>query len=310
MLQREFKSCRRCFAGINLQKTVAVNMNDNYFVIEILFPPSANENIITFLSYYSEEVGFLEEDDKLICYIPEKDYTDSIKTELITFLNDIKKDFDVEEFNVNIEKIKNQNWNQEWESSIEPIEITDNIVIKPTWKEYAAKPNQIIIQIDPKMSFGTGHHESTRLTLWGLEKYLRKGNKMLDMGTGTGVLCIAAVFMGASSALGVDFDEWAYDNSLENVKINNVADKVRIIQGDLSATPAEKFDVITSNIDFKTNSKYIKNYPSYLAEQGVIVLSGILTTDEPSITALIEVNDMKVIDKKYENEWCCLIVTR
>jgi len=255
-------------------------------------------------------VGFLEEDDKLVCYIPEADYTESIKTELLTFLNDIKKDFGVEEFNVNIEKIKNQNWNQEWENSIEPIEITDNIVIKPTWKEYATKPNQIIIQIDPKMSFGTGHHESTRLTLWGLEKYLRKNNKVLDVGTGTGVLCIAAIFMGASSAVGIDVDEWAYDNSLENVKINNVADKVKIIHGDLSSTPAEKFDIITANIDFKTHNKHVKNYSSYLAEQGVIVLSGILITDEPSITALVEVNNMKVIDKKYENEWCSLIITR
>ena len=285
-------------------------MNDNYFVIEILFSSLANENIITFLSYYSEQVGFLEEDEKLVCYIPEVDYTDSINTELLTFLNDIKKDFGVEEFNVHIEKIKNQNWNQEWENSIEPIEITDNIVIKPTWKGYTAKPNQIIIQIDPKMSFGTGHHESTRLTLWGLEKYLRKNNKVLDVGTGTGVLCIAALFMGASSAVGIDVDEWAYDNSLENVKINNVADKVRIIHGDLSSTPTEKFDIITANIDFKTHNKYVKSYSGYLAEQGVIILSGILITDEPSTTALVEINNMKVIDKKYENEWCCLVITR
>jgi ribosomal protein L11 methyltransferase len=160
------------------------------------------------------------------------------------------------------------------------------------------------------MSFGTGHHESTRLMLWGLEKYTRKGNKVLDMGTGTSVLSIAALFMGASTAVGIDVDEWSYDNALENVKINNVADKVRIILGDLSSTPAEKFDIITSNIDFKKNSKYVKNYSKYLAEQGVIILSGILSTDEPSITALVEVNNMKVIDKKYENEWCCLIITR
>ena len=284
-------------------------MNDNYFAIEIIFSPSANENIITFLSYYSEQAGFLEEDEKLVCYIPEMDYTDSIKTELTTFLNDIKKDFNVEEFNINVEKIKNQNWNQEWENSIEPIE-TDNIVIKPTWKEYTPKPNQTIIQIDPKMSFGTGHHESTRLALWGLGKYIRKDNTVLDMGAGTGVLCIAAVIMGASSGVGIDIDEWAYDNSLENVKINNVTDKVRIIHGDLSVVPDEKFDIITSNIDFKTNRQYLKNYSNYLAEQGVIILSGILTTDEPHITALVEVNDMKVIDKKYENEWCCLIITR
>ena len=285
-------------------------MNDNYFVINIFFSPLANENIITFLSYYSEQVGFLEECDKLVCYIPEVDYTDLLKTELLTFLNDIRNDFNVEEFNVHIEKIQNQNWNQTWENSIEPIEVSNKIAIKPTWKEYDSKPGQIVIQIDPKMSFGTGHHESTRLALWGLEKFLRKDNKMLDMGTGTGVLCIASIFMGASSAVGIDVDEWAYDNALENVKVNNVFDKVRIIHGDISSAPDEKFDIITSNIDFKTNSKYVKNYLNYLAEHGVIILSGILATDERSIIALIEVNNMKVIDRKYENEWCCFIVTR
>ena len=285
-------------------------MNENYFVITILFPSKATENIIGFLSGYSASAGFLEEEDKLVCYFPEADYNDSIESDLRTLLENIKEDYNVKEYNVSIEKIQNQNWNQEWENSIEPLEITDKIVIKPTWKEYDAKPGQMIIQIDPKMSFGTGHHETTRIMLWGIEKYIRQGNKVLDMGTGTGVLCIASIFMGATSTVGIDNDEWAYENSVENIKLNNVSDKVRIVLGDLNSIPGEKFDIIASNIDFRTNSEYVKSYSKYLSDSGVIVLSGILITDEPSMTALVEVQGLKVIDKKYENEWCCLIVTR
>ncbi len=285
-------------------------MNENYYVITIIFPASANENIIGFLSGYSSSAGFLEEEDKLICYIPEADYVDTLESDLKTYLNDVKENYGVKDFNVAIEKIKNQNWNQEWEESIEPLEITDKIVIKPTWKEYKAKPGQMIIEIDPKMSFGTGHHETTRLMLWGLEKYIRPDLKVLDMGTGTGVLCIAALFMGAGSAVGIDNDEWAFENSVENIKLNRVEDKIRIILGDITSIPDEKYGIISSNIDFRTNSEYVKKYSQFLTDDGVIVLSGILITDEPSMTALVEAYDMKVIDKKYENEWCCLIVTK
>lgn len=285
-------------------------MNENYYVITIIFPALANENIIGFLSGYSSSAGFLEEEDKLICYIPEADYVDSLESDLKTYLNDVKENYGVKDFNVAIEKIKNKNWNQEWEESIEPLEITDKIVIKPTWKEYKAKPGQMIIEIDPKMSFGTGHHETTRLMLWGLEKYIRPDLKVLDMGTGTGVLCIAALFMGAGSAVGIDNDEWAFENSVENIKLNKVEDKIRIILGDLNSVPDEKYDIISSNIDFRTNSEYVKKYSQFLSDDGVIVLSGILITDEPSMTALVEAYDMKVIDKKYENEWCCLIVAK
>jgi ribosomal protein L11 methyltransferase len=285
-------------------------MNQNYKVITIFIDEKANELIIGFISNIIPTAGFLEEEGKLICYLQESDFNEDFLTDLNLFLESLKESYDVKEFNLKIETIQNQNWNQEWEESIQPIKITDRIVIKPTWKEYKPEPEQIVIQIDPKMSFGTGHHETTRLMVWGLEKYLKKGAKVLDIGTGTGVLCIAAIFMGALSAVGIDNDEWAYQNSVENIKLNNVESKVRIIKGDINSVPDETFDIITSNIDFRTNNEYIRKYGKYLNQNGVIILSGILISDEPKMEAVIEAHSLKVIDRKYENEWCCLIVTR
>ena len=116
--------------------------------------------------------------------------------------------------------------------------------------------------------------------------------------------------MGALSAVGIDNDEWAYQNSVENIKLNKVESKIRIIKGDINSVPDETFDIITSNIDFRTNNEYIRKYGKYLNQNGVIILSGILISDEPKMEAVIEAHSLKVIDRKYENEWCCLIVTR
>lgn len=283
---------------------------ENYIVITIYIDESLNEIIIGFLANLIPSVGFLEEENKLVCYLPEKEYCEDILSNLKLYLENIKETQNITEYNITVDRIQNQNWNQKWEESIEPIEISDKIVIKPTWKEYNKKLNQVVIEIDPKMSFGTGHHETTRLMIWGLEKYIRQNARVLDVGTGTGVLCIAAIFMGASNAIGIDNDAFAYENSKENIKLNGVEEKIRIIKGDISSIPQEKFDIITSNIDFRTNNEYIKSYEKYLSENGVIILSGLLISDEQKMEAVVEACSLKVIDKKYENEWCCLIVTR
>ena len=130
-------------------------------------------------------------------------------------------------FNYNVEEqlLEDKNWNEEWEKSVNVIEVTDKIVIKPTFREYRSKPGQIIITIDPKMSFGTGEHQTTKLVLQFLEDTVEEGMKMLDVGSVTGILSIAAVELGAQSAIAVDNDEWCYLNGKENTLLNSVQEK-------------------------------------------------------------------------------------
>jgi len=118
-------------------------MNEKYIVITIFIDEKANELIIGFISNIIPSAGFLEEEGKLICYLQENDFNEDFLTDLNLFLESLKETYGINEYNLKIETIQNQNWNQKWEESIEPIKISDRIIIKPTWKEYKPEPNQI-----------------------------------------------------------------------------------------------------------------------------------------------------------------------
>lgn len=283
-------------------------MKKIYYQIAIYIPESMHESLSIFLQNYNIS-GIVEEDDSVKAYFKESDWDENIPKEIEIYLNDFKTEKDFGDYEILVDTLEEENWNKEWEESIEPIIVSDKIIIKPTWKEVVALPGQIVIQIDPKMSFGTGHHETTRLCICALEKHLKKDNTLLDMGTGTGVIAIAAISLGAKEAIGIDNDEWCYENANENLNINNVTDKIRIILGDQKSIPNRKFDIIISNIDFNTNSELINIYPGHLNNNGLIILSGLLLTDLDNMKTKITAAGLKVIDETAENEWGCLVVS-
>jgi ribosomal protein L11 methyltransferase len=278
-----------------------------YYKVDIYISDIAFDPIIGFLSQFNNS-GFLEEEDCITCYIDFNEWNNEILNELKTFINNLRGGLNFGEYRINVDIIEEENWNKEWEKSIEPIEINEKIIIKPTWKDYPEKPGQIIIQIDPKMAFGTGHHETTRLSILALERYITAGCDVLDMGTGTGIIAIAAVKIGAKSALGIDNDDWAYENALENIKLNQAENNVKILLGSHKDIQNKNFDVIISNIDFKTNYELIDIYPDFLSENGVIILSGLLMSDFPEMKNKILKNNLKIVEELKENDWGCLIV--
>ncbi len=152
------------------------------------------------------------------------------------------------EFSVQENYIVEKNWNEEWEKSREVVHVSDKIVIKPTFKEYNPKPDEIVLTLDPKMSFGTGDHQTTKICLVFIEKYLQPGMKVLDAGSGTAILGIAAAKLGAEKVIAFDIDEWCYDNGIENTQLNNVADKVEIRKCELKDIAENNFDMIIGNI--------------------------------------------------------------
>jgi len=207
---------------------------------------------------------------------------------------------------ISIRAHEETNWNEAWEKTIRPIQATNRILIAPTWHEAASPADGILLRIDPKMSFGTGYHESTRLLLRLMEKYVRKGMKLLDVGTGTGILAIAAAKLGAVSAIGVDIDEWAYRNALENIERNEVAGSVRIVHGELSAAPVGPYDLITANIQRDVLEELLGAMASRLANEGVLLLSGLLNTDRDPMIATLRSGGFRLIEEIYENEWIAL----
>ncbi len=212
------------------------------------------------------------------------DMESGLKPDMISAqLDKLKAEKLLRDFKVEESVLEEKNWNEEWEKSLNVIQVSDRIVIKPSSKDYDKKNDEIIITIDPKMSFGTGEHQTTKLIIRLLEKYIQQGMKILDAGTGTGILAIAAVKLGASGAVAFDTDDWCYENARENTGLNNVSDEIVIRIGDIGVVPEKEFDLILANIQKNILLELSAELSVRLKKKGVILLSGLLTDDEGDI---------------------------
>ena len=276
------------------------------------------EFIVSFLPFNAELLsgafwelditGINELDNSLVLFAVED--SPITKNDIEEILKAFKDENLVESFSVAEEILENKNWNEEWEKKVRVIEITDKIVIKPSFKEYAPKEGQIIVAIDPKMSFGTGEHATTRLVLQFSEKYVHKDDSVLDVGCGTGVLAITSVLLGAGKAIGIDNDEWCLLNANENVALNNLEDKVKILLCETKEVKEGDFDLILANIN-KHILLDIKDDLYYkMKASGRIILSGLLTTDEEDIVNSYTSIGLKLIEKNNLDEWIALVFTK
>ncbi len=216
----------------------------------------------------------------------------------------------IDEFSIEEEIFEDKNWNEEYEKKVRVIEVTDRIVIKPSFKNYSAKPNQIIITIDPKMSFGTGEHATTKLVIQLIEKYVKPGDKVLDVGSGTGVLGISAVMLGAKSALGIDNDEWCLLNGTENVKANNLESDVEIRLAEIHRIEELNFDLIVANINKHILLEISGALKEKSAPNGKLILSGLLQTDKEEILNRYISIGYDYIESAEMDEWCALVFKR
>jgi ribosomal protein L11 methyltransferase len=268
-----------------------------------------DEQVIGLVSQLGFE-GIWEDGTSLRCYIATERWDGALLPEVERVLRMAVSSSRTPAPTVNVRTIEDENWNAQWEATIKPIHVTDRIVITPTWAAYRPEPHEVLILIDPKMSFGTGYHESTRLALLLLQRHIRHRPSVLDVGTGTGVLAIAAVKLGARSALGFDTDEWAYNNAIENAVLNGVRDSVHILHGDITAAPAGEFDLIICNIQRNIIESLLGELRRRLAHGGTLILSGLLRTDGESIRQSLRAASLHVVEELIENEWLALAVTQ
>lgn len=241
--------------------------------------------------------SFVENERGVIAYIQKDDWKDGLLDEVFVLNSD--------EFEIGYtqEEIAQVNWNAEWEKNFHPIQVDDVVSIRAPFHE---NPNlEYDIVIEPKMSFGTGHHETTHMMVQHLNKLDLQGKKTLDMGCGTGILAIFAELKGAQPIDAIDIDNWCYENSLENVTRNNCK-YISVYEGDASLLVGKHYEVIIANINRNILLNDIKMYASCLGAGGVLLLSGFYKEDIP----LLEAEAMKfglVIDDTIErNKWVSL----
>lgn len=277
----------------------------SYVEIEIQADKELVDQLVAILSQLGVE-GFWEDDDSLKCYVSSDRWTGAMTEEIQSLVNQIMHSSISAHPSVTIRRIEEQNWNESWEKTIEPIHVTGRIVIKPTWHEYSPAPDELVITIDPKMSFGTGYHETTRLVLRLMEKFVKPGMSVLDVGTGTGVLAIAGIRLGARNAVGIDVDEWSSTNAQENVRLNCVENQVTIRQTELASLPPATFDLIAANIQLNVIAPMLPQLKKRLASEGVLVLAGLLTSDREEIVNRLTQHGFTLCSEMRENEWIAL----
>tara|TARA_R110000868_G_scaffold304437_19_gene565350 strand:+ start:5457 stop:6290 length:834 start_codon:yes stop_codon:yes gene_type:complete len=246
--------------------------------------------------------GFEEEDNLLIASIPANRFDDFKREEIVRLLLDYGKDASI----LQEELIAPQNWNQTWEQSIKPQTI-GKFYVRPTWAPKNEDKDIIELLIDPKMAFGTGYHATTRLILEWIPEIISKGDSVLDAGTGTGILGIAAFKVGATSAFGFDIDEWSKDNAEENMELNGI-DGFEVELGSTEVIPKEtKFDVILANINRNALIYLIPELLTFLKKGGKLLLSGLLEGDEQTILNQESIQGLTHIDTRQQQEWIAIL---
>ena len=284
-------------------------MAKSFIEVSILTDETLSEKLLGILTQLGFE-GFWEDAPALKCYISSDRWSPAMMREVESIASLVARSSASIAPKISARTLKDGNWNEEWEKAIRPIRVSERIVIAPTWNECEAHSDQIVLTIDPKMSFGTGYHESTRLILRLMEKHLRPAMRVLDVGTGTGVLAIAALKLGAASAVAVDTDEWSYNNALENMRLNHVEDHLKIIHGEIASVPPSTFDVILANIQRNIIEGILGEMKAQLAEKGLLLLSGLLTSDREAILKRFRDSGFSIEEEMAENEWIALAARR
>lgn len=264
------------------------------FQVEPMQP--ASEILIAELGVAGFE-SFVETDNGIIAYIQKQDWNQSI-LDNIQILNS-------DEFTISFtsDEIEQTNWNQEWEKNFNPIIVDTLCTVRAPFHE---KPNtKYDIVIEPKMSFGTGHHETTHMMIQHILNNDFKNKSVLDMGCGTGVLAILSEMKGAKPIDAIDIDNWCYLNSLENVERNNCK-HISVFEGDVSLLEGKKYDIILANINRNILLKDIKVYASCLNKNGILFLSGFYRDDIPILEEECRKYMLKLNDKLERNNWVSL----
>ncbi len=269
----------------------------DYFKVNFVLEPNLREAAEIMIAQLGELgfESFVETNSGFEAYIPEKDFSDDLPRNLYTPFNDLK-------FSYTVEKIKDRNWNETWEENFfEPIVIGNDVMIRGSFHKPDIKVKHEII-IDPKMAFGTGHHETTGLMIQHILELDVKGKKILDMGCGTGILGILCSKLGAKTITGIDIEDWAYNNSVENCQKNNVTN-MTVILGDANSIKETGYDIIIANINRNILLTDMGKYAGALKEKGILILSGFYESDLPVINNETKNQGLSYISSKSDNKW-------
>tara|TARA_B100001057_G_scaffold294803_1_gene294909 strand:+ start:59 stop:910 length:852 start_codon:yes stop_codon:yes gene_type:complete len=273
-----------------------------YFNIKVLDSAEINaemvrEILVAELGVLNFE-SFLNNADGLQAYVQENAFDEQALKDLYIFHN---PNFEIK---IEVNYIEQQNWNTEWEKNFEPIEVDGKCVVRAPFHEKKEVDYDIVIT--PKMSFGTGHHETTHQMISQVLNLDMKSKDVLDMGCGTGVLAILAAMKGAISITAIDIDEWAYLNTLENISQNNCS-HITVKHGGVDLLENESYDFVFANINLNVLLNDMQHYSNAMNSGSILIFSGFYTFDVSLIDKKAASLGLYSIGKTEKNKWACLL---
>ncbi len=205
------------------------------------------------------------------------------------------------------EDVNDSDWADGWKKFFKCTEVGKKFLIRPSWEDYDKNTDRVVLSIDPGAAFGTGTHATTSLCLELLESYATKKSRILDIGSGSGILSIGAILLGAEWADGVDIDAAAVKVAKENAEINGVSDKTNYMVGDLAEKISGRYDIVCANIVADVIIRLLENVESYMTDNAVLITSGIIDSREADVTAGFEKFGYRVEKRLQKDNWCAFV---
>ncbi len=262
------------------------------------------------LDFYKDEKQFLMVDYAVSAYFPMNPYSQRRNDLIRAAFEEKFNDRDDVVFTIDFYEYDEEDYQNSWKKYLYPEKVSEKFVVKPTWREYEPEENELVIELDPGRAFGTGSHPTTSLCLKIMEENIKPGNSVIDVGTGSGILMIAAEKLGATDIYGTDIDELAVEATKENLELNKISsDTAEVYLGDLISVVKDKqFDVVVANILADVILLLLKDIFKVVKKDGLIIFSGIIEDKLPEIVKQVEEKGLEILEIKRDKEWRALLI--
>jgi ribosomal protein L11 methyltransferase len=295
-------------------------VQETWIEVRLLVPARMQEEASLFLTDFSGRGVIIQEDQVPVggvvirAYFRPEDYGTWQRQELQDYLKRLSN-YELYPLGLEIRQVAEEDWAEAWKAHFKPLKVTERLVIRPPWEEYVTGPGETVITIYPGMAFGTGRHASTRLCLRALEEVWGQGRpragspwEVLDVGTGTGILALAAARLGAT-VLAIDLDPEAVAAALENVRLNQLLDRVWVEETPLTSL-RQQFGLILANITAPDLLQLAEALTARLVNQGVLIISGFLAGDAPGLSSRYQRLGLRQTGFLSHEDWGVLIFRR
>ncbi|WP_404453061.1 50S ribosomal protein L11 methyltransferase [Virgibacillus necropolis] len=253
-----------------------------------------------------------EEGVYIKAYLPINSFLGETVDEIKQAINNLLLyDIDIGRNTITLSEINEEEWATAWKKYYKPVKISKKITITPTWEDYTPKsPDEIVLELDPGMAFGTGTHPTTVLSIQGIERYIKNNDEVIDVGCGSGVLSIASTLLGAKEVYAYDLDEIAVKSTKLNAKLNKVDKKIITKQNNLLDHVSKQADLIVSNILAEIIVRFIKEAWDNLKEEGLFITSGIIQAKKDLVKDQLQQNGFTIIEVNEMEDWVSIVAKK